>query len=473
MLKLIKEKINKLRNDLPRPEDLIDRVFKEDILLKYSWRLINSLEGILNNNPEDDVVLKEALKHFLQDNWALVKGSLLAYTALPSHPITQLLCDVANYVAENTQSAAIGFLMPGVVCDSLSPWKYGNLDEMDLIEVLQIHALGKDFTYLVPISILAKEGIDIGLDKIVNPYYDADIHDKHAVYLSIEELKRLAEHSSETTALYSLRENYLALANDTSTLLGKLKEFIKDLGFYSVQGIGEEDAAGENSYAKLVNFIEFWDVLDKKDVPDVVKGEIELIKQLGSDKNKHGDIASCFATRRTELLTAIKGNEPILASIVLSAEKKESSIKKTMDDFDKVSADLQQCLQKKEYTGQDRLGVTTKILDELGVGLSVANFSALIEILRGLRVEEVGALCALPQAPEKIVIAINGIENMVILASVELNEEILSALLQGIKGKIDLIITSPQDFSSFLIPLNVDQCTVVLEALKEELPEII
>ncbi len=208
LIKIIKEKINTIERDLlPQSEDLSDTQFKDAILLKYTWHVINSVKGILT---QDNASRIENLKHFLKTNWELVKGSLLAYTALPMHPVTELLCDIAKYVAETEEPAAIHFLMPGIACDSLNLKKYGNLDEMDLTEVLQTHVLGKDSSYLIPISILAKE--EINLAKIFNPYFDLDIHAKNSEYLSREELKRLSEHSSETTALYALREDYVALA---------------------------------------------------------------------------------------------------------------------------------------------------------------------------------------------------------------------------------------------------------------------
>ncbi len=74
---------------------------------------------------------------------------------------------------------------------------------------------------------------------------------------------------------------------------------------------------------------------------------------------------------------------------------------------------------------------------------------------------------------KSIVKAIDTIGNLVILASVELNDEVLSALLQGIKDKINLIIKSPIDFSSFLIFLNANQCKLICDVLKAELMAII
>ncbi len=75
--------------------------------------------------------------------------------------------------------------------------------------------------------------------------------------------------------------------------------------------------------------------------------------------------------------------------------------------------------------------ITAKILNELGIELSFADFPALTASLKGLLAEDVSALCALEQAPEKIVKAIATVENLVMLASVELNDKLLSALLQG------------------------------------------
>src|SRR5471030_3254973 len=98
-IKTIEEKINNIeRNLLPLSEDLSGTQFKDAILLKYTWHVINGVKGILT---QDNAFQIENLKHFLKTNWELVKGSLFAYTALPRHSVTELLCDVAEYVAEN------------------------------------------------------------------------------------------------------------------------------------------------------------------------------------------------------------------------------------------------------------------------------------------------------------------------------------------------------------------------------------
>ncbi len=303
-IKIIKEKIGNIeKNLLPQSEGLSDTQFKGAIILNYTWQVINSVKGILT---QDNAFQIESLNHFLKTNWELVRGSLLAYTALPIHPVTELLCDIAKYLAETNKMPAISFLMPGIACDSLSE-NYSDLDKMDVAEILRTYVLGKDYTYLIPVSILTEE---ISLDKLPNPYFDYKLHIANSAYLSIEELKRLVEHTSETTALYTLREDYVALSNNKLNLLGKLNELRQGLQLYSEKGIGQSAAAGEGAYRVIINFIEFWNTLDKTGIPDVVKEEIALITQLGSDKDKNltRNMETCLATRHDKLEAAIQGN---------------------------------------------------------------------------------------------------------------------------------------------------------------------
>ena len=441
------------------------------IILNYINKVLSDLDSILAKNSQNSEKFIEVLILFLAKNWELTKGSMLCYTALPHHDITQLLCDIAEYVAKNNGTSAINVLMPDVSCESLLPHLYPNLDEVALREVIITHILGSDLYYLTPILLLTKTPIEELNKKLANPYYDFDSHEQSLQYLSNEDLKLLHNHSYETALILDTANQYKILAENKDTLLGQLNKFVSALAYNSAKAIGYEESAGEGGYTAIVNFMKYWDSLDIADIPSPIIEEINLIKNLGSDKTKMGNIASCFSTRREVLLTIINKNREKLASISLNGKAQEKQISIVLNVFNEATAHLERHLNEKKYSGCDQRGITSKIINSLGVNLECNNIIELTALLKGISAREVLLLCDLKDTSKKIVRAISNVENVILLAT-ELSDEVLKSVFLGIKNDITDIIRSIADFRAIFIALNSSQCLIVCEVLKEQLLSI-
>ena len=441
------------------------------IILNYINKVLSDLDSILAKNSQNSEKFIEVLILFLAKNWELTKGSMLCYTALPHHDITQLLCDIAEYVAKNNGTSAINVLLPDVSCESLLPHLYPNLDEVALREVIITHILGSDLYYLTPILLLTKTPIEELNKKLANPYYDFDSHEQSLQYLSNEDLKLLHNHSYETALILDTANQYKILAENKDTLLGQLNKFVSALAYNSAKAIGYEESAGEGGYTAIVNFMKYWDSLDIADIPSPIIEEINLIKNLGSDKTKMGNIASCFSTRREVLLTIINKNREKLASISLNGKAQEKQISIVLNVFNEATAHLERHLNEKKYSGCDQRGITSKIINSLGVNLECNNIIELTALLKGISAREVLLLCDLKDTSKKIVRAISNVENVILLAT-ELSDEVLKSVFLGIKNDITDIIRSIADFRAIFIALNSSQCLIVCEVLKEQLLSI-
>jgi hypothetical protein len=110
--------------------------FKDKILFKYSqWVILNidAAQALFGDVEK----FREFAKLFLEQNWNLVKGTLLSSTAIPSSPMTQFLSLMAHFVDSHNPIQA---LMPGV-CIEPTVQNFPLLRVLtleDMVEVSQI-----------------------------------------------------------------------------------------------------------------------------------------------------------------------------------------------------------------------------------------------------------------------------------------------------------------------------------------------
>lgn len=223
------------------------------------------------------------LETFLRENWALIKGTALCYTAIPTDSVTKLMCDVARYIVETKPGLAItaaassedsaahavlGVLMPGLSLDSINgdintegARLYPDLSspEIDAEEVLRTHVLDSKGYSLIPVRVWSSLDITPEPTPINNPYYDR-FHPNHASmseYLQPEEIARLVGHSRLTQAVQDAKTHYESLSNDASNLLGQLRQLCSKLSLNSASyagGVGTEDNAGLGAYDAILAF---------------------------------------------------------------------------------------------------------------------------------------------------------------------------------------------------------------------------
>ncbi|WP_029463641.1 hypothetical protein [Rickettsiella massiliensis] len=317
-IKSIEQTINTIQSTYSPAENQSPTPIKQQLILNYIHRVTEKLTNIINQNKENRSALADHFSLFLTENWSLVKGNLLSYTALPTHEITLLLCSIAEEVAKIKNTSVIAILMPNINLDSLDPSKYPNLDELDIRQIIKTYVLNQDATFLIPISFLFKEEILQPNNIFNNFYYDVDKDEEEKINLKEEDLTILANHSSETKHIFYLKTQYQTFVNDQDTLLGQLNKLNQELLFNSKLGIGQEMHAGEGIYGAIINFNHYWSQLSieiRKNLPSEVLNEInELLKLASPDssvnqnrnRNHQNIINTCLATRRSVLENTIK-----------------------------------------------------------------------------------------------------------------------------------------------------------------------
>lgn len=225
MFKTLLSKINAL-DAIPVAADSPDML--EQTVGRYNQCVARRLNTILHSAQTDETRLN-ALEDYLAENWRIIKGTALSYTAMPTSEVTDVLCLVAALIGEHKAGKNIlSLLMPTVHTESSHP-DFPNLEPRSIEEtktILQSHVLLGNAKYLMPVKVLGKNEpdtplsnlSDASLTQIRNPYWDMDPSYAHH-HVSHEALHRIVNHSHETRAVWSTYQHYLACVNDQSNLL--------------------------------------------------------------------------------------------------------------------------------------------------------------------------------------------------------------------------------------------------------------
>lgn len=483
-ISILKARIDALKKLFSDPiQDTIG--FRELIILRYSQSVLNELEKIIYDKKNSGA-LSGNLQNFLSKNWEFVKGNLLCYTALPRHDITELLCDIAEWIAASKPEhggppTAINSLMPTVRCDSLDLKLYPNLDEIDLKKVIQTHILAENHHYLVPISLLnrVEKNEDEPNAKISNPYFDVFFHEENSalspVFLSDKEMERLFAHSDATKAMANAIRHY-QLSINQSSLLKQLQILIHGLELNSVRGMGKEKSAAIGGYNALIAFMDFWHLLSNKldTIPPALVKEINFIRQLTTDpeQNTRCRIKTCLAMRRDELFKKIAGHEEILNTITISDEKKENLTRKYIAQFEESVNNLASYLQNGSYVGQDQLGITTAVFTALEIPLNLFDYETVALVLKEVALEEVPAFCALKEVREKMIAIFSSLDDFILLSDL-LNDTLFALFLNALRQRFQEQIQSSRHLLTALNHINPNHYAAVYEALQEKLPLIV
>lgn len=504
-ISILKTRIDALKKLFSDPiQDTIG--FRELIILRYSQSVLNELEKIIYDKKNSGE-LSGNLQNFLSKNWEFVKGNLLCYTALPRHDITELLCDIAEWIAESKLEhggplTAINILMPTVHCDSLDPKLYPNLDEIDLKKVIQTHILGENHHYLVPISLLikgekgenrpylvlisllnrVKKNEDEPNAKISNPYFDVFFHEENSalspVFLNDKEIERLFTHSDATKAMANAIRHYQFSINESS-LFKQLQILIRGLELNSIRGMGKEESAAIGGYNALIAFMDFWHLLSNKldTIPPALVKEINFIQQLTTDpeQNTKYRIETCLATRRDELFKKIACHEEILNTITLSDEKKGNLTTEYLQQLKRSVDNLASHLQNGRngsYVGQDQLGITTAVFTALKIPLNLFNYETVALVLKKVALEEVPAFCALKEVREKMIAIFSSLDDFILLSDL-LNNTLFALFLHALRQQFQEQIQSSRHLLMALNHINPNHYVAVYEALQEKLPLIV
>jgi len=206
--------------------------------------------------------------------------TLLTQSPLPVLPQEHIPDYCGNLAKTIAPYSTIKLLMPTVSLVSYSD------DDTDLgsdITVLNTHVLGDKGLYLIPVRLLTELNLSAEAIQLPNPYFDHASHPEEARYfddLDSEECKRLIGHSALTQAIINTKQEYELLTNDTSSLLGQLRQLCSQLGFNAVGRMGTEDNAGGGVYSAIIHFMEYYHKLDegeKNKIPTFLKQEINTL----------------------------------------------------------------------------------------------------------------------------------------------------------------------------------------------------
>ena len=476
----LRSALEQIKEENLEQDTLLNRIYS-----RYHEETTTQLDLILNHCIDDPVIIADTLKNFLLVNWNYTRGTALSYTATADKALTELLCELALFVAEqNNQSKSEGeyigtlsVLMPSVSLEpitldfpTLMPCEENGYTDIDNpIEILKTHILNDKGNMLIPVKSINQLDETTGLPKIANPYFDT-FHEEHTAemaYVSKSEFERIKEHSKLTRAIFDAKMEFEGLANNTTNLLGQLKKLEVQLHYNSVEVVGAEEACGGGAYLAIYNFMTYLEELsenEKSKIPSGITKEINLLRDFASDKAKIGDIGSCLATRRTRLKSAIKGNEAKLSDIGISGESKTQLIEKAKESLDGAKDELTEALSEKRYdNGIDKLGINKELLNYLDFELSFYTLED-VEQIKRLSLSEIYEFCLDEALAKQIVDKIANIENLVTFI-IDMPADKLEMFLSTLKPNLQAsIIETGQDFSSLLLTLDDERKQACINA---------
>ena len=464
------------------------------MIQSYSHKIAGSILDACDafDRNRDESVLLSTLETILSNNWDLVKGTALSYTSLPKDPSTQLLCDVATFVAQKkaTPSPAILLLMPGISVDSLtddldsdSHRLYPDFDSTsDLARVLSTHIMDRTNKGLIPVRLLTGIETSEHSQALINPYYNYQIEEM-SDKLNAEELERLSEHSTLTQEVIAAKKNYELLLNDRSNFLGHINELCRYLLLNNAYaGIGQHESAGSGAYPAIFAFSTYYQALgddEKLKIPHGLRLEIDKLLALSSDPSKNinatENLETCIANRRIELLRQMNGHEERLSQIgVIDGEVKAGLLAKAKADFITAKDELKRALDAPNdaaYTyseGYDPQGLTKELLRTLAFKLSFESLKD-FDVFKTLRASEIDSIMSDEELKEQFIDQLDGIDNLVIICQ-DLSAQKISSLFKCLDRELmSRLIRGPRELAALLISLDTERVQAICSALKDHL----
>lgn len=355
-------------------------ILQQRVLVRYSKKTLGDLYRLFSAPPDSSLI--NALQEYLQQHWGLIKGTLVCYTAIPQHDVTLLICDVAEWVISEKNKGLtnsdkpygiVQVLMPSVHTTSVSN-DYPSLGPEEIAEgqwinslvdiksVIQTHILGRDATYLIPVKQCTQIQVDAHHNRLINPYFDYELHNSDQAFLDVADVERLMSHSAATRALYDAKTHYEYLLTDQSNLLGHLHQLCRLLYFNSAHGgIGEQANAGAGTYQAIILFNNYYQQLcetDKSNIPLPLRDEITFLLDLAGNPEKNRNatttIGTCIGMRRERLAPMLVMHEKTLATIGVQADNKAFLLEHAQSTFLACKSYLlDQFIEGKYSTGQD------------------------------------------------------------------------------------------------------------------------
>lgn len=453
--------------------------FRDRIIACYCQRIAQLVSSTCLNATLDEAQLLDALQNLLIENWDLIQGTALSYTALANNLATQLLANIAIFIAEKklilspeSPLIPLALLMPGLSLDSLNDELYPHIDAATNIPYI-LHTSIYSRCALLPVRLLTSLDNKV----IYNPYYDYHKADQMADQLSAEELDRLRQHSNLAAEVLEAKKYYDLLLSDTSHLLGHLNQLCRDLYLNNAYGgVGTHDNAGAGAYPAILSFSMYYTCLTTEDIariPEPVKVEIDKLLQLSSDPkvniNATQQIETCIANRRHDLLQAMDAHESSLSRIgTMSSDRKADLLAHAKADFiaakDRLKAALDRAVVKiNSYKGCEKLGLTKGLIDALGIHLSFNSLQD-IDCLKELDAADITCVMADEGLRGQFFEQITLMDDLVLLAR-ELSLHQLRALFNILSTQLKAEINTDEAQIALLRTFDPERCRVICDAL--------
>lgn len=468
----------RLADTLPgeEPEGL-----KARVAYRYTKGMIDKLGQILaTHDPEDAKAFYQSLVAFLGENWGLIKGTALSYTASQDLDATKVCCELAQHLSANEEvrttlgldpaKSALELLIPGISVESINDkifpplYRQGGRD-INLSDFLKKHiiVLDRGECYPLPVSLLPMEAERNNRlsARAMNPYQPVDddlIAKEGFQFVQPADLQRLQAHSSTTEVFEEARANYEALttSSDSLNLLSMLNRLVWHLNHNSVNDKGTEDVAGKDADSAIEDFYSkyraFAGLKDSEDIssyrfPDIPqlpqdigdprqKAQLErLVQELKTLHDyfyqlREPDYGRCLATRRDELMKEMRGLEPILEGVALDSATQKGLIEQADIRFQESDAALRRGLREGDYAGAEECPITLDLLERLDIPLLFTDLDSSVQILSSMRAELIREVFSDVALQNSLAAQINGVDDFAVLMNA-LHVESLSSLFDS------------------------------------------
>lgn len=441
-------------NQAPLPDRL-----KSKLLSGYSKKILADLIKLFAGDHTEENLYKE-IRTYLAENWQLIKGGSLSYTATPKHPVTSILTQLACEVAiQSGEPNVLPILMPGLCLESQHddfPDLVARSSE-EVIHILCTHILSDRQRMLIPVKVLRFVTTNAHQEPVHSPYFNENHPDEFCI--SPRERERLLAHSSATEALKSKLEDYQTLVSNSRSLLKMLSTLCQKLTNNDFIHSGTHEQSGEGVYSALSAFTDSYNRLDesaKQRIPEELKSEIDLLLQIASNErpaaSQGEEHPTCIWIRRSKLSGKMRGHEALLASINIGEWAALSEeIAASQAQFKSSQESLAKSINDGTYNGQECLPVIAraKILSAPEMDFKIMD-SVDIELLNTLPEEEMTELLACDHIKKYLIRLLRISSNNWLLFASRLLPEQRSRFFTGLKLSSDDLLLLFQHSSGFL-----------------------
>ncbi|KTD42833.1 hypothetical protein [Legionella parisiensis] len=444
------------------PANLYERIQVNDAI-----KQLPELLSCLNN--------REKLKQFLATRWQNIKKTYLSYTSTPNSPMTKICCEVANYLAEQSQllspnSAvpALLYLMPFVNCSSDSQYNYIEINSYvdvrklaltDIIKFYIIITTDHNEDWLIPISLL--KHIDISTSEelvekiLINPFTGKR--------LSQKDIERLTHHSEITDVLMKSYSRFRFFSKKSSSLYSAIEFLIEGLrggGEHALVHGGENGFAGIKAYLALEQFRNYWKTLSVEQQKKA-RGNRKLNSALTEAILNPSWRDSCVESLAEFLTRALADDKGELTSICLDKTKIDSLLVTYKEDFDLYKKSLEDALDKRvAYDGREILPLSSSQVMEIDKN-SIQNSQDVLILLKDLDLRSISKLC---KRFKKTIAASIGNLNGLAEVLIGLNEEQIFILTRIMAHRFTKRLNS-DEFIALIDFLNEERANAFLQGL--------